>query len=84
MSQRKRWRTLLVPTFTYSNHQSQVAAYRYVDRLRQERLVGMTRVERVRVEVDEGTGWRLYETVVMPPIPQEYRHPLNSIGGTDD
>lgn len=66
MTTRKKWRLQLVPSLTYVHYPSQRQTYARAIELREayERLASHT--HEVRIEVDEGYGWRTFEVVTFP------------------
>ena len=66
MSQRKKWRLKLIPSFRYESCQSMKQAYERVVYYREQYAEGMSRVHHVNVEVHEGDRWHLYEQIIFP------------------
>lgn len=73
--QRKKWRLLLLPLFTYRTVPSKAAAYRAVVRYRDDYARGRNRIHGLSVEVDErdGAGWQTYERFTFPAAHPEHR-----------
>jgi hypothetical protein len=66
MSERKKWRLKKIPSFTYESAPSMRRAYERVESLRDQYAMGVGRTHHVNVEVDEGSGWLLYEKIIFP------------------
>jgi hypothetical protein len=65
---RKRWRLKMYPTFRYQRVTSQKQAYAYVQAHR-EAYANKGTIHQVDVQVDEGEGWVLFESIVFPECP---------------
>jgi hypothetical protein len=63
---RKKWRLKLFPSFTYQPESSMRKAYERVEQLRSDYAAGHSHTHHVNVEVDDGSGWALYERIVFP------------------
>jgi hypothetical protein len=65
VSVRKRWATGHASNWqrnaVWKRHPSQAAAYRWVRQIREEYQAGLWSAPCVKVWVDEGSGWQLYE-----------------------
>ena len=66
MSTRKKWRLRLVPAFCYEPEPSMKHAYERVDAFRRMYANGSGRNHHIDVEVNDGSGWALYESITFP------------------
>jgi hypothetical protein len=62
---RKRWRLKMYPTFRYQRVTSQKQAYAYVQAHREAYANGGP-IHQVDVQMAEGNGWMLFESIVFP------------------
>jgi hypothetical protein len=66
MTPRKKWRLRLVPAFDYEPEPSMKHAYGRVDDFRRMYANGTGRIHHIDVEVNDGSGWALYEAITFP------------------
>jgi hypothetical protein len=63
---RKKWRLKVYPSFRYLTEGSMKRAYEDVERFRQIYTSPRGTIHQVDVEMNEGDGWVLYESIVFP------------------
>jgi hypothetical protein len=74
MATRKHWKTQPPLMSLHAKvHRSMPEAYRHVRAWADEYCAGTlaSRIQSIEVWVDEGDGWRLYETVRLADLPKE-------------